>query len=69
MFNTDRQHSKIRGSEHFVACVASGAHPEIFKGGGLNFSKSNQYPIVVNAVIVKQGFAVIVASLQYLFIP
>ena len=46
-----------------------GAHPEIFKWGGLNFSKSNQYPIVVNAVIVNQGFAVIVASLQHLFIP
>ena len=36
---------------------------------GLNFSKSNQYPIVVNLVIVKQGFTVIVASLQHLFIP
>ena len=45
-----------------------GTHPEIFKRGGLNFSKSNQYPIVVNAVIVKQGFVVIVASLQHLFI-
>ena len=39
-----------------------------FLMGGLNFSKSNQYPIVVDLVIVKQGFAVIVASLQHLFI-
>ena len=38
-----------------------GAHPEIFKEGGLNFSKSNQYSIVVNLVIVKQDFAVLVA--------
>ena len=32
----------------------AGAHPKIFKEGGLNFSKSNQYPIAVNLVIVKQ---------------
>ena len=38
-----------------------GAHPEIFKEGGLNFSKSNQYSIAVNLVIVKQDFAVLVA--------
>ena len=47
-----------------------GDHPEIFKGGGFNFSKTNQYPIMVYlfqplmkmyAVIVKEGFAVIVA--------
>ena len=25
-----------------------GAHPEIFKEGGFNFSKSNHYPIVVS---------------------
>ena len=36
--------------------------------GGLNFSKSNQYPIVDNLVIVKQNFAVIVASSQHLSI-
>ena len=30
--------------------------------------KSNQYPIVINLVIVKQGFAVIVASLKHLLI-
>ena len=38
-----------------------GAHPEIFKVGCLNFSKSHQHSIVINLVIVKQGFAVIVA--------
>ena len=37
-------------------------HPEIFKGGGgLNFSKSNQYSVVVNLVKVKQGFAILIA--------
>ena len=57
-------------AEAFALCPHSaGAHPEIFKAGGLNFSKSNQYPIVVNLVIVKQGFAGIVVSLQHLFIP
>ena len=44
-------------------------HTQKFLKGGLNFLKSNQYPIVVNLVIVKQGFAVIVASLEHLFIP
>ena len=46
-----------------------GRTQKFLKGGGLNFSKGNQYPIVVNAVIVKQGFAVIVTSLQHLFVP
>ena len=41
----------------------SGVHPEIFKGRGY-FSKTIQYPIVINlflplAIVVKQGFAVI----------
>ena len=49
---------------------SSGAHPEIFKGGGVNFLKTNQYPIVINlfqplmkmhAIILEQGFAVIAA--------
>ena len=44
-----------------------GAHKEIFEGG-LNFLKSNPYLIAVNLVIVKEGFAVIVASLQDLLI-
>ena len=31
--------------------VSAGAHPEIFKEGGFDFSKSNQYPIVVSLTI------------------
>ena len=47
-----------------------GAHPEIFKRGGFYFQKTNLNPIVVSlfqplmkthAMIVKHGFAVIVA--------
>ena len=56
-------------SQFGLSQLRAGTHPEIFKGEGLNFSKSNQYPIVVNAVIVKQGFTVIVTSLQHLFVP
>ena len=50
-------------------CTNQGRTQKFLKrGGGVNFSKSNQYSIVVNLVIVKQGFAVIVASLQHLLI-
>ena len=48
--------------------LTSQGHTQKFLKGGLNFSKSNQYPIVVNLVIVKQGFAGIVVSLQHLLI-
>ena len=53
---------------NFITYYTTRVHSRILKEGGLNFSKSNQFPIVVNLVIVKQGFAVIDASLQHLFI-
>ena len=49
--------------------IAQGRTQRVLKGG-LNFSKSNQYPLVVDFAIglVKRGFAVIVRSLQHFFI-
>ena len=47
-------------------CCDQGRTQKFLKGG-LNFSKSNQYPIVVNLAIVKQDSTVIVPSLQHLF--
>ena len=54
----------------FFLCLAPGAHSKIFKGGRVQFFKKQPDSILVNlfqplmkmhGVIVKQGFAVVVA--------